>query len=96
MRDPRVAQAVRLMEENIEQPIVLTRLARRVGISARHLQGLFQAEHRRPAARPLSGTAAERRAAEGDRDQGAFRRYRGRDRLQFGFSFYQKLSRQFL
>ncbi|WP_208245401.1 GlxA family transcriptional regulator (plasmid) [Rhizobium sp. T1470] len=42
MRDPRVVQAVRLMEENIEQPIVLTRLARRVGISARHLQGLFQ------------------------------------------------------
>ncbi|MDL2408475.1 GlxA family transcriptional regulator [Rhizobium calliandrae] len=42
MRDPRVAQAVRLMEENIEQPLVLTRLARRVGVSARHLQALFQ------------------------------------------------------
>ncbi|KAA0695702.1 GlxA family transcriptional regulator [Neorhizobium sp. P12A] len=42
MRDPRVAQAVRMMEENIEQPLVLTRLARRVGVSARHLQGLFQ------------------------------------------------------
>lgn len=42
MRDPRVAQAVRLMEEHIEQPIVLARLARRVGVSARHLQCLFQ------------------------------------------------------
>jgi transcriptional regulator GlxA family with amidase domain len=42
MRDPRVAQAVRLMEENIEQPLVLTRLARRIGVSARHLQALFQ------------------------------------------------------
>ncbi len=41
--DPRVAHAVRLMEDNIEQPIVLARLARRVGISARHLQDLFQA-----------------------------------------------------
>ncbi|WFU11367.1 GlxA family transcriptional regulator (plasmid) [Rhizobium sp. CB3090] len=42
MRDPRVAQAIRLMEENIEQPLVLARLARRVGVSARHLQALFQ------------------------------------------------------
>lgn len=42
MRDPRVAQAIRLMEEHIEQPLLLARLARRVGVSARHLQGLFQ------------------------------------------------------
>lgn len=42
MRDPRVAQAIRLMEEHIEQPLILTRLARRVGVSARHLQALFQ------------------------------------------------------
>ena len=42
MRDPRVAHAVRLMEENVEQPLVLARLARRVGISARRLQALFQ------------------------------------------------------
>jgi len=42
MRDARVAQAVRLMEENIEQPLLLARLARRVGVSARTLQSLFQ------------------------------------------------------
>jgi transcriptional regulator GlxA family with amidase domain len=42
MRDERVAHAVRLMEENIEQPLILARLARRVGVSARHLQGLFR------------------------------------------------------
>ncbi|CAH0342211.1 HTH-type transcriptional regulator CdhR [Rhizobium sp. CECT 9324] len=42
MKDPRVAHAVRLMEENVEQPLTLVRLARRVGISARHLQTLFQ------------------------------------------------------
>ncbi|HEY0125159.1 MAG TPA: GlxA family transcriptional regulator [Rhizobium sp.] len=42
LRDPRVAQAVRLMEDHIEQPLVLTRLARRIGVSARHLQALFQ------------------------------------------------------
>lgn len=42
MHDPRVNQAMRLMEEHIEQPLVLARLARRVGVSARHLQDLFQ------------------------------------------------------
>ncbi|WP_153364126.1 GlxA family transcriptional regulator [Rhizobium sp. ICMP 5592] len=42
LRDPRVARAVRLMEEHIEQPLILTRLARRIGVSARHLQALFQ------------------------------------------------------
>ena len=30
------------MEEHIEQPLIAGRLARRVGISARHLQELFQ------------------------------------------------------
>ncbi|PZM10918.1 GlxA family transcriptional regulator [Rhizobium tubonense] len=42
MSDTRVAHAVRLMEDNVEQPIVLARLAKRVGVSARHLQTLFQ------------------------------------------------------
>jgi transcriptional regulator GlxA family with amidase domain len=41
MRDTRLAHAVRVMEENVDQPIVLARLARRVGVSARHLQTLF-------------------------------------------------------
>ncbi|MBB3975420.1 transcriptional regulator GlxA family with amidase domain [Rhizobium azooxidifex] len=40
--DQRVSQAVRLMEETVDAPVTLTRLARRVGISARHLQDLFQ------------------------------------------------------
>lgn len=42
MVDERVSRAVRLMEENIEQPLLLSRLAKRIGISARHLQALFQ------------------------------------------------------
>lgn len=42
IRDTRVAHAVRLMEEHVEQPLLLARLARRVGISARALQALFQ------------------------------------------------------
>ncbi|MGA1804050.1 GlxA family transcriptional regulator [Rhizobium sp. HT1-10] len=41
--DPRVAQAVRLMEASVEQPMPLARLARRAGLSARHLQSLFRA-----------------------------------------------------
>lgn len=39
--DPRVSQAVKLMEETVEAPLTLARLARRAGISARHLQDLF-------------------------------------------------------
>ena len=39
--DPRVQAAVTLMEETVEAPIPLSRLARRAGISARRLQGLF-------------------------------------------------------
>jgi transcriptional regulator GlxA family with amidase domain len=39
--DQRVSQAVRLMEETVDAPLTLMRLARRVGISARHLQDLF-------------------------------------------------------
>jgi transcriptional regulator GlxA family with amidase domain len=42
MIDERVSQAVRLMEENIEQPMLLSRLSKRVGLSPRHLQTLFQ------------------------------------------------------
>lgn len=42
MIDARVDQAIRLMENNIEQPLRLTWIARRIGITARHLQDLFQ------------------------------------------------------
>jgi len=41
-RDARVQAAVRLMEETVDAPLVLTRLAKRVGVSARHLQDMFQ------------------------------------------------------
>lgn len=40
--DGRVGAAVRLMEETVEAPLTLTKLARRVGVSARHLQDLFR------------------------------------------------------
>ena len=40
--DLRVEKAVRLMEDNIEQPLHLTWIARRIGITARHLQDLFR------------------------------------------------------
>lgn len=39
--DRRLVQAVRLMEESVDQPFSLERLARRTGVSARHLQSLF-------------------------------------------------------
>ncbi len=40
--DARVDTAVKLMEETVEAPLTLARLARRTGVSARHLQDLFQ------------------------------------------------------
>lgn len=40
--DARVGMAVKLMEETVEAPLTLSRLARRAGVSARHLQDLFQ------------------------------------------------------
>ncbi|KQV28742.1 AraC family transcriptional regulator [Rhizobium sp. Root73] len=40
--DARVGMAVKLMEETVEVPLTLARLARRTGVSARHLQDLFQ------------------------------------------------------
>jgi transcriptional regulator GlxA family with amidase domain len=39
--DARVQAAVKLMEETVEAPLSLSRLARRSGVSARHLQDLF-------------------------------------------------------
>ncbi|MCM2399023.1 GlxA family transcriptional regulator [Rhizobium sp. S95] len=42
LADPRVSHAMRLMEEHIEQPLTLARLARRVGVSDRYLQSLFR------------------------------------------------------
>ena len=40
--DNRVGAAVKLMEETVDAPLTLARLARRAGVSARHLQDLFQ------------------------------------------------------
>ncbi|KSV93349.1 GlxA family transcriptional regulator [Sinorhizobium sp. GL28] len=40
--DPRVGAAVKLMEETVEAPLTLVRLARRIGVSTRHLQDLFR------------------------------------------------------
>ena len=40
--DARLSGALRLMEDTVDQPLALEKLARRTGISARHLQTLFQ------------------------------------------------------
>ncbi|MDH6265496.1 transcriptional regulator GlxA family with amidase domain [Rhizobium sp. SG_E_25_P2] len=39
--DRRMSEAVRLMEETVDQPLSLEKLARKSGLSARHLQSLF-------------------------------------------------------
>lgn len=40
--DPRLQAAVKLMEDTVEAPLPLARLARRSGISIRHLQDMFR------------------------------------------------------
>lgn len=40
--DSRVARALEIMEGHIEQPIPLSRIARRLGMTSRHLQSLFK------------------------------------------------------
>ncbi|WEZ83039.1 GlxA family transcriptional regulator [Rhizobium sp. 32-5/1] len=40
--DARVGAAVKLMEETVEAPLTLAKLARRIGVGARHLQDLFR------------------------------------------------------
>ena len=39
--DPRLAQAIRLMEDRIDRPLTTSAIARRVGMSARSLEKLF-------------------------------------------------------
>jgi transcriptional regulator GlxA family with amidase domain len=41
LSDARLSAPLRLMEETVDQPLALEKLARRAGISARHLQTLF-------------------------------------------------------
>jgi transcriptional regulator GlxA family with amidase domain len=41
-REPRVAAAIRLMEGHVDQPLPVSAIARRVGISARTLETLFR------------------------------------------------------
>lgn len=40
--DPRIQRAVKLMEDTVEAPVSIERLAKRSGVSARHLQDLFR------------------------------------------------------
>lgn len=39
--DPRLAQAIRLMESHIDQPLTTAAIARRAGVTARTLEGIF-------------------------------------------------------
>lgn len=41
VREPRVAHAIRIMEQSIEHPLTVAAIARRVGVSVRRLETLF-------------------------------------------------------
>ncbi|MEW9805534.1 GlxA family transcriptional regulator [Mesorhizobium sp. ZMM04-5] len=40
--DPRLAQAIRLMEAHVDQPLSVAAIARRTGVTARTLEGIFR------------------------------------------------------
>ena len=65
--DPRLAQAIRLMEAHIDQPLTISAIARRAGVTGRALEMIFQQIDRRDAGRLLSPAAAQRGAAAGAR-----------------------------
>ncbi len=41
--DPRLAQAIRLMEAHVDQPLTIAAIARRAGVTARTLESIFRA-----------------------------------------------------
>ncbi len=41
--DPRLAQAIRLMEAHVDQPLTIATIARRAGVTARTLESIFRA-----------------------------------------------------
>jgi transcriptional regulator GlxA family with amidase domain len=91
--DTRVGAAVKLMEETVEAPLTLARLARRVGGQRPASSGSLQGDHGRRAARTLSGAAAQRRAAQGHRNADGVRRHSGDFRLQLVVFIFAQLSR---
>jgi transcriptional regulator GlxA family with amidase domain len=40
--DPRLAQAIRLMEGHVDQPLTIAAIARRVAVTSRTLEGIFR------------------------------------------------------
>lgn len=40
--DPRLAQAIRLMEAHVDQPLTIAAIARRAGVTARTLESIFR------------------------------------------------------
>ena len=87
--DPRLAQAIRLMEAHVDRPLTVAAIARRSGVTARTLELVFSARDRRNARRLLSAPApqcgAPARARHGRADGG----HRRADRI---FEF-RRLSR---
>jgi transcriptional regulator GlxA family with amidase domain len=41
--DPRLAQAIRLMEAHVDQPLTIAAIAKRAGVTARTLESIFRA-----------------------------------------------------
>ena len=82
--DPRLAQAIRLMEAHVDQPLTIAAIARRAGVTPRTLEMHLPQIDRRDAGRLLSQAAAQRGAAAGRRHAGAHGRHRRAHRLLVG------------
>ena len=82
--DPRLAQAIRLMEAHVDQPLTVSAIARRTGVTARALEMHLPQIDRRDAGRLLPQAAAQCGAAAGPRHAGADGRDRRPHRLLVG------------
>ena len=89
--DPRLAQAIRLMETHVDQPLTVSAIARRTGVTARALEIIFKQVDRRDARRLLSQAAAECGTPAGRRYAGAHGRDRRPHRLLVGSFFLARL-----
>ena len=77
--DPRLAQAIRLMEAHVDQPLTIAAIAKRAGVTARTLESIFRKSIGETPGAYYLQAAAERGAPAGGRHAGGHGRHRRAD-----------------
>ena len=93
VRHPKLMSVIKLMEENLEEPLDRGKLAKSAGLSSRQLERLFRKYLNRSPARYYVELRLEPRAATAAADQHARDRRGARLRLRLGLAFLQMLPR---